>query len=70
MAYTVPRPKLSFAERLYFPSIMKGMKITIGHLIRLMRGKTKVTMQYPEEKWDESLPEMILIVPPLPAFCR
>ena len=57
MAYTVQRPKLSLAERLYFPSIIKGMKITLGHLILLMRGKTKVTMQYPEEKWDESLPE-------------
>ena len=57
MAYTVPRPKLSLAEKLYFPSILKGMKITLGHFIRLVRGKTKVTMQYPEEKWDEHLPE-------------
>jgi len=56
MAYVVERPKLSFAEKLYFPSILKGLKITLGHIIRLMRGRTKVTMQYPEEKWDASLP--------------
>jgi NADH-quinone oxidoreductase subunit I len=56
MAYIVERPKLTLAERLYFPSILKGLKITLGHLIRLLRGRTKVTMQYPEEKWDASLP--------------
>ena len=56
MAYVVERPKLSLAEKLYFPSILKGLKITLGHIIRLMRGRTKVTMQYPEEKWDASLP--------------
>ena len=56
MAYVVERPKLSLAEKLYFPSILKGLKITLGHFIRLMRGRTKVTMQYPEEKWDASLP--------------
>lgn len=56
MAYIVERPKLTLAERLYFPSILKGLKITLGHLIWLLRGRTKVTMQYPEEKWDASLP--------------
>ena len=35
MAYTVQRPKLTLAERLYFPSIIKGMKITLGHLIQM-----------------------------------
>lgn len=56
MAYIVERPKLTLAERLYFPSILKGLKITLGHFMRLLRGRTKVTMQYPEEKWDASLP--------------
>jgi len=57
MAYTVPRPKLSFAEKIYLPTVIAGLKITLGHLIRVLRGKTKVTMQYPEEKWDSNLPE-------------
>ncbi len=57
MSYVVQRPKLSFAERLYFPSILKGMKITLGHFMRFVFGKGKVTMQYPEEKWDAHLPE-------------
>ncbi|RYD33751.1 MAG: NADH-quinone oxidoreductase subunit I [Verrucomicrobiaceae bacterium] len=56
MSYVVERPKLTLAERMYFPSLVKGLKITLGHLIRLVKGQTKVTMQYPEEKWDASLP--------------
>jgi len=31
--------------------------ITIKHLKNTIFGRTKVTMQYPEEKWDSSLPE-------------
>lgn len=57
MAYTVPRPKLSFAEKIYLPTVLAGLKITLGHLIRMLRGKTKVVMQYPEEKWDSQLPD-------------
>jgi NADH-quinone oxidoreductase subunit I len=57
MAYVVPRPKLTLSERLYFPSILKGLAITFGHLVRLVRGQTKVTMQYPEENWNKELPE-------------
>ena len=56
MAYVVERPKLTLAERMYFPSILKGLSITLGHFIRFVRGKGKVTMSYPEEKWDASLP--------------
>ena len=37
--------------------VVDGLRITLGHAIRSLRGKTHVTMQYPEEKWDESLPE-------------
>ena len=57
MAYTVPRPKLTFAEKLYLPSIVAGMAITFKHLRRMLTGQTKVVMQYPEEKWDKSMPD-------------
>ncbi len=56
MSYVVERPKLTLSERLYFPSILKGLSITFGHLFRFITGKGKVTMSYPEEKWDDSLP--------------
>lgn len=53
---TVTRPKLSIWEKMYLPSIGKGLKITLGHAIKMLRGKTHVTMQYPEQKWDDELP--------------
>lgn len=56
MAYTVSRPKLTFSEKIYLPTVIAGLKITLGHFIRMFRGRTKVVMQYPEEKWDASLP--------------
>lgn len=56
MALVIQRPKLTFAEKLYLPAIFSGLLITIRHLKNLVLGKTKVTMQYPEEKWDASLP--------------
>jgi NADH-quinone oxidoreductase subunit I len=57
MAITVARPKLNWRERLYLPAIAAGMMITIKHLKNTIFGRGKVTMQYPEEKWDRSLPE-------------
>ena len=57
MAITVSRPKLTWFERLYFPAIVSGMAITIKHFVNMLLGRTKVTMQYPEEKWDSSMPE-------------
>jgi NADH-quinone oxidoreductase subunit I len=57
MAYTVPRPKLTFAEKIYLPSIVTGLAITFKHLKRMLKGETKVAMQYPEEKWDAHMPE-------------
>ena len=57
MAYTVPRPKLTFWEKIYLPTVFAGLRITLGHLWRMLRGKTHVCMQYPEEKWDAHLPE-------------
>src|SRR6478752_7198445 len=47
----VKREKLTFWERLYFPALMGGLKVTWTHFARtLFRGK-EVTMEYPEEKW-------------------
>jgi len=57
MAITVQRPSLNFAERLYLPAILAGMFITLKHIINRLTGRTQVTMQYPEQKWDEHLPE-------------
>ncbi len=57
MAITVPRPKLTWSERLYLPTIVAGMAITLRHFKDMLFGRTKVTMQYPEEKWDPQLPE-------------
>lgn len=42
----VDRKKLNFWERLYFPAIAGGFKVTMHHFF-----SKKVTMQYPEEKW-------------------
>ena len=57
MPIVVQRPRLTLAEKCYFPAIMKGLRITLGHAIRILRRKKKVTMQYPEAKWDDNLPE-------------
>jgi NADH-quinone oxidoreductase subunit I len=56
MAYTVPRPNLTFSEKIYLPTLIAGLKITLGHFIRMFRGRSNVAMQYPEEKWDTHLP--------------
>ena len=50
MAITVPRPNLKWSERLYLPAIFSGMGITFRHLKNMLLGRTKVTMQYPEQK--------------------
>lgn len=57
MALTVQRPRLTLAERLYLPAIFAGMFITFKHIISSVTGRKKVTMQYPEERWDSHLPE-------------
>jgi NADH-quinone oxidoreductase subunit I len=54
---TVQRPKLAWHEKWFISTFIKGMKITLGHAIKMLKGKTHVTMQYPEQKWDENLPE-------------
>ena len=54
MAITVSRPKLSWSERLYLPAIVSGYSITFRHFKNMLLGRTKVTMQYPEQKWDRA----------------
>ena len=39
--------KLTLAERLYIPEILRGLKLTFSHLF-----KPKVTMEYPEQRWE------------------
>lgn len=42
---TVSDKKMTFAEKLYLPAILGGMRITFGHLF-----KKKTTIQFPEAK--------------------
>lgn len=51
MAYLVKRPQLTWWESLYLPAIFAGLGITFTHLVKRFLGFTKVTMQYPDEKW-------------------
>ena len=57
MPITVPRPRLNWRERLYLPAIAAGLAITFKHFRNMLLGRTKVTMQYPEQKWDSHLPD-------------
>ncbi len=50
MALTVSRPQLTWAERLYLPALARGLSITARHLWLRFIGRTRVTMQYPEER--------------------
>ena len=40
--------EMTLTEKMYLPAITKGLSLTFKHLF----GK-KVTMQYPEEKWEK-----------------
>ena len=55
MAITVSRPKLNWSERAFLPAIVGGLMITFKHFKNMLLGRTKVTMEYPEEKRDESM---------------
>jgi NADH-quinone oxidoreductase subunit I len=53
MAVVIPRPKLSFAEKLYFVEIFKGLALTIGHAVRsITKPEQLETLDYPEVKPD------------------
>ena len=57
MAITILRPNLTWWERLYLPAIVGGLAITLKHFTRMLLGRTKVTMQYPEQRNDVNLPD-------------
>ena len=53
MAKVIPRPQLTFWERIYFVEIFKGLAITMGHAVRNVSGATPfVTVNYPEQQYD------------------
>jgi len=66
MALVLQRPKLSLAEKFYLPAVIGGLVLTIKHFFKSVGGKTE-TMQYPEQKWDDKLPEWYRGAPTLVA---
>lgn len=44
---TVRRRRTTFLDRLYVPALLKGLSITFRRMFH-----KKVTMQYPEERWE------------------
>ncbi|MCS7064402.1 MAG: NADH-quinone oxidoreductase subunit I [Methylacidiphilales bacterium] len=48
----IARPSLKWYEKLYLPAILTGLRITLKHLLLRIIGKTKVTLEYPEQKWS------------------
>ena len=47
----VKRSELSLLERMYFPTLWSGLRVTFRHFWNtLFRGKA-VTIEYPEERW-------------------
>ncbi len=67
MALTVQRPKLGLLERSYLPAVLGGLVVTIKHFFTVFFGKSRVTMQYPEQRWDAALPEWYRGAPTLVA---
>ena len=61
MAKKVQRVKLSLWERMFFPTLMNGLKVTLGHFLSFKKSKVyeeknkdnkfKATLDYPEELW-------------------
>ena len=66
MAFVVQRPKLSLAEKFYLPAVIAGLAMTLKHFFKGAAGKN-VTMQYPEQRWDEKLPDWYRGAPTLVA---
>ncbi|MBA3684267.1 MAG: NADH-quinone oxidoreductase subunit I [Planctomycetes bacterium] len=53
MAKLVPRPELTFWERIYFVEIFKGLATTFGHARRtLTNPAASITLMYPEVQPD------------------
>lgn len=64
----VDRPKMTLGDKLYLKALLGGLWITLGHAWRALIGKSRgkedfagtsvgVTMQYPETRWDDRLPD-------------
>lgn len=62
------RPKLGPGEKIYLLALAKGFLITLTHAVKSLLGKSMgakelkssgmgVTMQYPEQTWDDQLPD-------------
>ena len=62
------RPELDTREKLYLFALAKGAMVTLKHAFKSLAGKSRgaeslnssglgITMQYPEQKWDDQLPE-------------
>ena len=45
----VKRKELSLSERLYFPALISGLRVTYRHFRDTVLGHKKVTQEYPEE---------------------
>lgn len=43
----VIRPTLTIFEKLYFPAVLQGLKVTFSHIF-----KKRVTLEYPEKRWS------------------
>lgn len=62
------RPKLAAGEKYYLGALAKGFFLTMTHAVKTLLGKSRgaaglnssglgVTMQFPEKRWDDHLPE-------------
>ena len=62
------RPELNTGEKLYLVALAKGALVTLKHAVKSVTGKSRgaaglnssglgITMQFPEQRWDDFLPE-------------
>jgi NADH-quinone oxidoreductase subunit I len=62
------RPKLNAGEKIYLGALVKGFVLTMTHAVKTLMGKSVgadtlassglgVTMQFPEQRWDDHMPE-------------
>ena len=69
MSYTpVKRPKFSFLDKIYVVELVKGLAITLKHIVLSLLGKSRskkdfngkgvgACMPVPEQRWDDKLPD-------------
>ncbi|MCC7518506.1 MAG: NADH-quinone oxidoreductase subunit I [Verrucomicrobiae bacterium] len=52
MPLVVPRPNLTWWEKLYLPAFWKGFLVTARHFVRMLFGRRdrRVVLEYPEQK--------------------